>query len=269
MKNLFYIGEVSKIKGITIKALRYYHKVGILVPRYIDQSSGYRYYSIDQFIYIDIIKGCRALGTSIEELQQIFKECDSEKLVDFLQVKRKEAEENIKKMKEIIKDIDILNANVQYSRDTLKSDEVSIKHFEDRHVIVSPCKETGKLKELLYYSELEKVLQEKNVEPTIERGIIYDLNLDGSISPKYVFNGFEHKDNMINDESVYTLPSGEYLTLAYTNENKHTRIEKIVKYVKRNNTRFKNFIELELLNDFFDTESYSCQIQMLIDDNDE
>ncbi|EPZ57246.1 merR regulatory family protein [[Clostridium] sordellii ATCC 9714] len=31
MKNLFSIGEVSKIKGVTIKALRYYHKMGILI----------------------------------------------------------------------------------------------------------------------------------------------------------------------------------------------------------------------------------------------
>lgn len=265
MKNLFPIGEVSKMKGITIKALRYYHKVGILVPRYIDESSGYRYYSIDQFIYIDIIKGCRALGTSIEELQKIFKECDSRKLINFLQLKRKEAEENIKKMNEIIKDIDALNANVQYSRDILKSDEISIKYFEERHVIVAPCKEAGKLKELLYYSELEKMLKDKGIESTIERGIIYDLNLDGSVSPKYVFNGFEYKGNMINDENVHTLPKGEYLTLAYTNENEHIRVEKIVDYAKKNNVAFKNFIELELLNDFFDTESYSCQIQMLIE----
>lgn len=50
MKNLYSIGEVSKIKGITIKALRYYHKMGILEPSYIDESSGYRYYSIEQFV---------------------------------------------------------------------------------------------------------------------------------------------------------------------------------------------------------------------------
>lgn len=58
-KNLFSIGEVSKIKDITIKTLRYYHKIGILTPKVIDENTGYRYYSIDQFIYIDIIKGFR------------------------------------------------------------------------------------------------------------------------------------------------------------------------------------------------------------------
>ena len=57
MKEYYSIGEVSKIKDITIKALRYYHKVGILIPKYIDEETGYRYYSIDQFVHIDIIKG--------------------------------------------------------------------------------------------------------------------------------------------------------------------------------------------------------------------
>ena len=68
MEKLFSIGEVSKIKEITIKALRYYHKMGILIPKYIDETTGYRYYNIDKFVYIDIIKGCRSLETSIKEI---------------------------------------------------------------------------------------------------------------------------------------------------------------------------------------------------------
>ena len=36
LENLFSIGEVANMKGITIKALRYYHQTGILIPVYID-----------------------------------------------------------------------------------------------------------------------------------------------------------------------------------------------------------------------------------------
>ena len=191
MKNLFSIGEVAKIKEVTIKALRYYHKMGILIPRYIDKTTGYRYYSIDQFIHIDIIKCCRSLGTSIMELQEIFKECDTNKLVEFLQLKRYEAEENINKMKEVIKNIDTLNMSVEDSRDILNNDEISIKFFEQRYIIVAPCKEVGSLKELLYYSNLEKIIQDKKVEISMERGIIYSINSEGNIEPRYVFNGLQ------------------------------------------------------------------------------
>src|SRR5512138_193567 len=54
-KKLFSIGEVSKIKGVTKKALRFYERIGLLKPHYINPFNRYRYYSIEQFVYIDII----------------------------------------------------------------------------------------------------------------------------------------------------------------------------------------------------------------------
>lgn len=156
MKNLFSIGEVSKIKGVTIKALRYYHKMGILIPRHIDNITGYR-----------------------------------------------------------------------------------------------------------YYSDLDKIIQNEKVETLIERGILYNIDSKENIEPKYAFNVL--KDNNIKrKEYIKVLPGGNYLTLAYTKENELECKRKIFDYIKEKNLEIKNFIEIDLLNDFFNTESYSCQIQMLL-----
>ncbi|WP_434797859.1 hypothetical protein [Terrisporobacter vanillatitrophus] len=38
-QDYFLVVEVCKIKGIAIKALRYYHKMGIFISKYIDQDS--------------------------------------------------------------------------------------------------------------------------------------------------------------------------------------------------------------------------------------
>ncbi|MCP1122681.1 helix-turn-helix domain-containing protein [Bacillus sp. 3103sda1] len=268
MKNLFSIGEVAKIKDITIKALRYYHKMGILIPRYIDEETGYRYYSIDQFIHMDIIKSCRELGTSIVELQEIFKDCDTEKLLKFLQLKRDEAEENINKMKEIIKTIDTLHMKVESSKDVLQNGEISITFFEERYVIVAPCKEVGSLQELLYYSDLEKIIQDKEEKMSMEIGIIYSVNSEWNVEPRYVFSRFQGDSNIEVEENIKILPKGKYVTLAYSKENEEERRNKIIKYIKENNLKVKSFIEVELFNDFFNTESYSCQIQMLIENNE-
>lgn len=263
MKNLFSIGEVSKIKGVTIKALRYYHKMGILIPRYIDNATGYRYYSIDQFIHIDIIKGCRALGTSIMELQEIFKKYNTDELLQFLQKKRCEAQDKIIKMNEIIKHIDNLNMSVEKSKSILNNKEITISFFEKRYIITTPCKESGSLNELIYYSDLDKIIENENVETLIERGILYNVDSKGNIEPKYVFNML--KDNSIKSkEYIKVLPEGNYLTLAYTKENELECKRKISNYIKENNLNVKNFIEIDLLNDFFNTESYSCQIQMML-----
>lgn len=268
MKKIFSIGEVAKIKDITIKALRYYHKMGILIPKHVDESTGYRYYSIDQFIHIDIIKSCRELNTSIVELQEIFKECNTDKLLQFLQLKRAEAEEHIKKMKEVIETIDGLNEKVGSSQDILKNDEISIQFFEQRYVIVAPCKEVGSLQELLYYSDLEKLIQDNEEKMSMEMGILYNVNEKWDVEPKYVFNKVQDYVHMEEMPNIKVLPGGKYVTLAYSKENEEKRRNIIIEYTRENNIEVESFIEVELVNDFFNTESYSCQIQIFIGDSE-
>ena len=264
MKNLYSIGEVSKIKKVTVKALRYYHKVGILIPKYIDENTGYRYYSIDQFIYIDIIKGCRNLGSSIAELQEIFNDCETEKLMLFLEQKKEQAKENIKNMEKIINNIENFNESYRYNKKLINKSEINIKNFKERYIVVSPCKEVGNLKELISYSELEKIIQNKKLTPSFTRGIIYDFNLSGIVEPFFVFNEIRMDESAYCDNDVMILPKGTYLTLTYTKENEKNCIEKVVNYVKENNIKVKKFIEIDLMDDFFNADTYSCQIQILI-----
>lgn len=267
MKKLFSIGEVAKIKGITIKALRYYHKMGILIPSYIDEFTGYRYYSIEQFIYIDVIKGCRALGTSISELQEIFKECDTEKLLEFLKQKRIEAEENIIKMQDIIENIDKLNSSVLYSKKVLCNSNIEIKYFEERHIVVMPFEDEGNLNELIYYSNLDKKVEENNLDITMEKGIIYNVNSGGVIEPVYVFNIIKCDFNLIDKEYIKVLPKGNYLTMSYNKDNEYERVNKLIEYAKEHDLEINSFMELELFDDLFNVDYYSCQIQMLVEGN--
>ena len=265
MNNLFSIGEVSKIKEITIKALRYYHKMGILIPRYIDKENGYRYYSLDQFIYIDIIKGCRTLGISISELQEIFKSYDTEKLLKFLKLKKEEAERNIIKMDEIIKSIDDLNKSVEYSKNLLDNKEICIKYFDKRYIVVSPCMEYGDLKEVIYYSNLQKIIHENKLKTSINMGIIYNGNSSKNLKAKYVFNELEESNNKVEvNENIKMLPKGKYLTLAYNKENEEERLNQLHNYIEEHSLKVKSFIEIELLNDFFNVDSYNCEIQIFI-----
>ncbi|WP_448163476.1 MerR family transcriptional regulator [Bacillus mobilis] len=268
MKKLFSIGEVAKIKDITIKALRYYHKMGILIPKHVEESTGYRYYSIDQFIHIDIIKSCRELNTSIVELQEIFKESNTDKLLQFLQLKREEAEEHIKKMKEVMETIDDLHAKVVSSQEILKNDEISIEFFDQRYVVVAPCKEVGSLQELLYYSDLEKIVQEYDEKMEMEMGILYNVNANWDVEPKYVFNKVRDDVHMEEMQNIKVLPGGKYITLAYSKENEEECRNTIMKYVKENSIEVESFIEVELVSDIFNAETYSCQIQILIGDSE-
>lgn len=60
------IGEISKIKKISIKSLRYYEQIGILVPVKINPDNGYRYYSQEQLLTIDMIKFLSAMDIPLK-----------------------------------------------------------------------------------------------------------------------------------------------------------------------------------------------------------
>lgn len=65
-KKLLSIGDVSKIKGVHIKSLRYYDEIGILKPAYVDPSSNYRYYTISQLWIVDAIQLCVELDIPLK-----------------------------------------------------------------------------------------------------------------------------------------------------------------------------------------------------------
>ena len=72
-EKLFRIGELSKIFHLPVKTLRYYSDIGLLVPAYTDSDTGYRYYSVDQFVLIYVIRNSRRMGMSLEEISEYLK----------------------------------------------------------------------------------------------------------------------------------------------------------------------------------------------------
>ena len=63
------IGEFSKLSMLTVKALRYYEKEGLLVPSSVDERTGYRLYETAQLSDAASIKALRQLGFSIDEVR--------------------------------------------------------------------------------------------------------------------------------------------------------------------------------------------------------
>ena len=69
-QKLYSIGEVSKLCNISMKALRFYHKIGMIVPDEITET-GYRYYSEDTMLSIPIVKYYKQMGFRLEEMQDL------------------------------------------------------------------------------------------------------------------------------------------------------------------------------------------------------
>lgn len=76
-KSYYSIGKVSTLCCVPIKTLRYYDKIGLLVPEYRKDESNYRYYSQDQILTLFIIRKLRLLGIPLKEIHEIVGRRDS------------------------------------------------------------------------------------------------------------------------------------------------------------------------------------------------
>ena len=82
------IGDFSKLSRISIRMLRHYNEIGLLMPASIDDFTGYRYYSETQLPFANRISSLKEMGFSLSAITEILKEYDKpEALKKFLVLK--------------------------------------------------------------------------------------------------------------------------------------------------------------------------------------
>ncbi|MHB1485421.1 MAG: MerR family transcriptional regulator [Saccharofermentanales bacterium] len=67
---LMKIGEIAAFFDVSVKALRMYEKMGIIMPAKIDESTGYRYYNTSHFQKINLLLELKSLGFSLLEIKE-------------------------------------------------------------------------------------------------------------------------------------------------------------------------------------------------------
>lgn len=102
------IGEFSKLSLLTVKALRFYEKEGILIPAKVDPWTGYRFYETAQLESAARIKAYRQLGLSTKEIRGIFGGGDvrtilSQKVQD-LQEQQRDIDSRLSMIQHILED---------------------------------------------------------------------------------------------------------------------------------------------------------------------
>ena len=111
------IGEFSKLSHLTIKALRFYEKEGLLKPTSIDKWSGYRFYETSQLEIASKIKSYRQLDLSIEEIKAIFNGSDVKEILQ-------------KKTESLAKDKQIIESRLSIIKSILEDKEMKYQVSE-------------------------------------------------------------------------------------------------------------------------------------------
>jgi DNA-binding transcriptional MerR regulator/effector-binding domain-containing protein len=63
------IGEFSRLTHLSVKTLRYYHDVGLLLPASVDAATGYRRYTTAQIETAHLIRRLRAIDMPVADLR--------------------------------------------------------------------------------------------------------------------------------------------------------------------------------------------------------
>ena len=84
------IGDFSKLSMLTVKALRFYEREGLLLPAKVDEWTGYRFYKTSQLEAAASIKALRQLDFSVDEIKDYL---NGKPVYDALQSKRSELEQ--------------------------------------------------------------------------------------------------------------------------------------------------------------------------------
>src|ERR1051326_7431307 len=77
------IGRFADATGLTVKALRHYDEIGLLVPARVEPDNGYRYYDAAQVEDAVTIRRLRALELPLDEIRALL-EADGDTLRDRL-----------------------------------------------------------------------------------------------------------------------------------------------------------------------------------------
>ena len=70
-ENLYKIGMFASMNRVTIKTLRYYDEQKLLIPVYVDEENGYRYYKAGQMAQLQRIIALKNMGFSIDDIRKI------------------------------------------------------------------------------------------------------------------------------------------------------------------------------------------------------
>lgn len=220
------IGEVAEMCSVSIKTLRYYDQIGLVIPEFRNEESKYRYYSKQQMIKLFIIRQLRKLGFAVKEIKELLENLNVEEMeeavnnrLDAIDSEIKELElrraigENLRERLKMGGDIlsradgifsdtymdamdniqleKIDEGTLYYSREIMKNycnSDVSLPQWIS---ITDKCTELGLIRKspiiVTYYAQpLEQFLMK---DTDVEFGVLVDGDKDGKDFRK--FGGFD------------------------------------------------------------------------------
>lgn len=272
MEKFYTIGEMARLNNISIESLRHYDRCDLLKPDYINEKTGYRYYSIKSFMKLDIIKKCKAIGLQLNEIKEIMNDYNSLKsILKTLTKQKKIVNDKLQELNNIKDSIQSLENDIKHCFD-IGMNTVFIKHNEKREMIKYDY--SGRYTEEFEINLRKSLVEIEEIYNTFNYQIVFSTSYKDLINKEkltYLKTMIKTDNILKNDERILTLPKGNYLTLYFDDTFYDTKkyYKTIINYIKENNINvIGNFHEIYIItrgNNNGQIKSLA-QIEILIQD---
>ena len=207
MNHFLSIGELAKLRDINVQSLRYYEKLGILIPAYINPQSGYRYYSLEQIMILDTIILCIDLGIPLKDLKNYVNEDGELEFEHLLKDGKKLAKEKIRKIESSMDSIDRTLQHINAQKTFQGREGYYSRYIFERYYISIPCETVMRAETYeKNLSQLFSLAKKHNLQASFPHGIIASY-CNGQFAASHMFLEVLPSDNSI----VQKLDAGNYL----------------------------------------------------------
>ncbi|GGR99126.1 hypothetical protein GCM10010169_49670 [Micromonospora fulviviridis] len=95
------IGVFARATRLSVRVLRNYDRLGLLVPAWVDPDTGYRRYSVDQFVRAGLVRRLRELEVPLPEIAEILSADTPEQARDVIERHRERVAARAARLDEI------------------------------------------------------------------------------------------------------------------------------------------------------------------------
>lgn len=218
-KNLLKIGEMAELNHISTQTLRLYAKNKLLEPEYLDENSGYRYYTLDQCAKLDLIHALKSCRLSLEQIKEIFSLSSETTLLEVIENQSEALQKEIYNLSVSRNNLMRIEKNLKILNSLPPLGHIFFEYIPERKIDLQDTQYdffaqgyTGYEKML---RQMQNYLHKNNLPPS------YFINIGTIMDKEHFIHGdyCSHKAFIFVDDlypkqnSLQTLPANMYITV--------------------------------------------------------
>lgn len=214
---LISIGKMAELNHVTVATLRLYDDLGLLIPRYKDDHSGYRYYDIAQNARLDMIAYMKELGMSLTEIGDVLRKEDITLIEAILSRKNEQLHQQMREIRARHDAVERAISCIERYRKSPVKGTISLEYIDRRYVWGLPCHENFYEKDIRAYEQELSVLRNALLVHGFTQVHSYNTGtsismenyLHGAFIPEKVFVFVDHRTTE-HFRDVEIMDSGMY-----------------------------------------------------------